>query len=259
MAKTFSGLGTTAGLSSDRTSMTGMVSGQLFFETDTSRSYVYDGSIWRVMGNITGTSAQRSSFTGMLTGQQFFETDTKLLWYYDGSAWQRVHPAGSVVQTVWLRYDTNAAYTANASGSVMSGLSITITPRYATSKILLQWMINGEPSGGAVYNMVFRVGKDGSVMTNPGGYNTWNGNYNYSGIAVIDAYDGDYNSTPNNISILFMDDGTLSTASRTYAPIVCKSNTSDADGTYYINRSTGGTGQGFESGVCTGFAMEIMQ
>lgn len=210
------------------------------------------------LGVTTGLAADRTSLVGMVAGQQFFDTDTKLLWYYDGSAWQRFHPAGSVVQTVWMRYDTNAAYTASSGGSVMSGLNITITPRYASSKILLQWMINGEPAGGAIYNMVFRVGKDGSVMTNPTGYNSWNGNNNFSGIAVVDAYDGDYNSTPNNVSILFMDDGTLSTATRTYAPIVCKSNTADADGTYYINRSAGGAGQGFESGVCTGVAMEIM-
>lgn len=217
MAKTFSGLGTTAGLSSDRTSMIGMVA-----------------------------------------GQGFFETDTKLLWYYDGAAWQRVHPAGSVVQTVWLRYDTGAAYLANTSGSVMTGLAITITPRYASSKILLHWMINGEPSNPAAYNMVFRVGKDGSVMTSPAGYNTYAGNVNYSGVAVISAYDGDYNSTPQNISMLFMDDGTLSTTTRTYAPIVCKSNTADGDAYYYINRSAGNVTQAFESGICTCVAQEIM-
>jgi len=210
------------------------------------------------LGTTAGLAADRSAMTGMSAGQGFFETDTKLLWYYDGVAWQRVHPAGSVVQTVWLRYDTGAAYLANLSGSSMTNLGITITPKYASSKILLQWMINGEPSNPAAYNMVFRVGKDGSVMTSPAGYNTYAGNVNYSGISVISAYDGDYNSTPQNISILFMDDGTLSTASRTYAPIVCKSNTADGDAYYYINRSAGNVTQAFESGVCTGYAMEIM-
>ena len=46
MAKAFGGLGTTAGLAADRTSMTGMVAGQQFFETDTKFVYTYDGSAW---------------------------------------------------------------------------------------------------------------------------------------------------------------------------------------------------------------------
>lgn len=46
MAKTFSGLGTTAGLSSDRTSMTGMFTGQQFYETDTNMLFMYNGSAW---------------------------------------------------------------------------------------------------------------------------------------------------------------------------------------------------------------------
>ena len=48
MAKTFSGLGTTAGLAADRTSMTGMVAGQQFFETDTGIMYLYTGSAWSI-------------------------------------------------------------------------------------------------------------------------------------------------------------------------------------------------------------------
>ncbi len=46
MAKAFGGLGVTAGLAADRTSMTGMVAGQQFFETDTKDAYTYNGSAW---------------------------------------------------------------------------------------------------------------------------------------------------------------------------------------------------------------------
>ena len=46
MAKAFGGLGTTAGLAADRTSMTGMSAGQQFFETDTNKLYLYNGSAW---------------------------------------------------------------------------------------------------------------------------------------------------------------------------------------------------------------------
>ena len=46
MAKAFGGLGDTVGLAADRTSMTGMVVGQRFYETDTKDVYVYTGSAW---------------------------------------------------------------------------------------------------------------------------------------------------------------------------------------------------------------------
>jgi hypothetical protein len=48
VAKSFGGLGTTAGLAADRTSMTDMSAGQQFFETDTNKVYIYNGSGWFV-------------------------------------------------------------------------------------------------------------------------------------------------------------------------------------------------------------------
>lgn len=62
MAKAFGGLGVTAGLAADRTAMTGMVAGQLFFETDTTLFKVWTGSTWITTliplaagGDLTGT------------------------------------------------------------------------------------------------------------------------------------------------------------------------------------------------------------
>ncbi len=57
MAKAFGGLGVTAGLAADRTSMTGMVAGQRFFETDTNREYVYNGSVWALVSNNVSTAS----------------------------------------------------------------------------------------------------------------------------------------------------------------------------------------------------------
>jgi hypothetical protein len=53
VAKAFSGLGVTAGLAADRTSMTGMVAGQQFFETDTELLFVYSNSTWKLLGGKT--------------------------------------------------------------------------------------------------------------------------------------------------------------------------------------------------------------
>ena len=46
MAKTYGGLGTLAGLAADRTAMAGVSAGQEFFETDTKKFYVHNGTSW---------------------------------------------------------------------------------------------------------------------------------------------------------------------------------------------------------------------
>lgn len=48
MPKAFGGLGVTTGLAADRTSLTGMVAGQQFYETDTGIMYLYTGSVWSI-------------------------------------------------------------------------------------------------------------------------------------------------------------------------------------------------------------------
>lgn len=53
MARAFGGLGVTSGLAADRSSLSGMVAGQQFFETDTNKAYVYNGSSWINVNNTT--------------------------------------------------------------------------------------------------------------------------------------------------------------------------------------------------------------
>jgi len=60
VAKAFGGLGVIAGLAADRTSMTGMVAGQQFFETDNKIMYLYDGSAWVL--SVTGTPIMFSAY-----------------------------------------------------------------------------------------------------------------------------------------------------------------------------------------------------
>jgi hypothetical protein len=212
------------------------------------------------LGVTTGLAADRAALSGVVAGQQFFETDTKLLWYFDGAVWQRVHPAGMVVQSVYVRSDGIPTYTVNTSGTAISALNITIVPRYATSTILLLWMLNGEigGSGAAVYNSVFRVFKDNSVMTNPAAYNTSYGNLSYNGVAFTDSYDNDYSTTGINNCIFFADTNLGSTASRTYSPAIIKSAASDPDATYYLNRTAATPNPGVEVVISTGVAMEII-
>ena len=87
MAKAFGGLGVTAGLAADRASMSGMVAGQQFFETNTSALYVYTGSAWQqvTMGNTSGTVLKVHSAEGTATYNQFHSATKTRLTNYDFS------------------------------------------------------------------------------------------------------------------------------------------------------------------------------
>lgn len=46
MARAYSGLGVTTGLAADRAALTGAVAGQQFFETDTTKFFLFNGAGW---------------------------------------------------------------------------------------------------------------------------------------------------------------------------------------------------------------------
>lgn len=177
MAKAFGGLGVTAGLAADRTSMTGMSAGQQFYETDTNRTYVYDGSVWRVIGTITGTSVQRAAFSGMLTGQQFYETDTKLLYMYNGSAWILVDNLNlSYAPTFWAT--RNSSTSSAAQTIVFNVTNENVGGHYSTSTGLFTAPVGGVytfhfqalQNSGVTGNSMFKFIKNGVVINGPATY-----------------------------------------------------------------------------------------
>jgi hypothetical protein len=199
------------------------------------------------LGTTAGLAADRTSMTGMSAGQGFFETDTKLLWYYDGAAWQRVHPAGSVVQTIWARSDTPVSYSNDQS---ITPLNLTITPRYANSKLLCQWVISGEASS---YNAGFQLTRDGATVTSPAGYNAYRGNNTNSYMSMF-SFEADFASTPDTTTLFYMDDTNTTTVSRTYAPRFH----TESGATLILNRAINDSGGGYEYVVSTGVCHEIM-
>jgi hypothetical protein len=199
------------------------------------------------LGVTAGLAADRTAMTGMVAGQDFFETDTKLLWYYDGAAWQRIHPAGSVVQTVWVRSDTPVSY---GSGGVITQLNLAITPRYANSKLLCQWVISGEA---ASYNAGFRVAKNLAIATNPAGFNSVRGGLSNSYMSMF-SFETDYASTPDTTSLFYMDDANTTTVTRTYSPVYH----TEAGGNFILNRAISDSGAAYEYVVSTGVCHEIM-
>lgn len=167
-----------------------------------------------------------------------------------------LYAPGMIAQVKYVRSDARSTYTAAGSGNgtALTELNLTITPKFANSLLLMQWMINGEGH----HDIVFLIHKDGSLVTTSGytGYNSVAGNVQYSGVASS-AYDPDNNSTPSNFFIQYAIAAT-STTSATYAPAIRASDTTAY--TYALNRSIGSAGQGYyENMISTGTIWEIMQ
>jgi hypothetical protein len=89
MSKSFSGLGATTGLAADRISMTGMSAGQQFFDTDTKRVLIYDGSSWVVVAgkNVLMTSPiEKVVVDGGLSGVYNFDVKASSVVYASAAA-----------------------------------------------------------------------------------------------------------------------------------------------------------------------------
>jgi hypothetical protein len=127
-------------------------------------------------------------------------------------------------------------------------MDIVITPKKANSRIVLQWMLNGEIH----QDNVFVVMKNSTAV----GYNTTVGNVYTSG-TVAGLYDNDTSTTPGNFKIFWIDSNVGNTTPQTYS-IGVKSSTTVAAYTFYLNRtqdSTGGDAR--EAMVSNGVAFEI--
>jgi len=161
---------------------------------------------------------------------------------------------GFVSQFKSIQTSAKTTYSAAVSGNgtAVTDLNITITPKFATSLIILTWMINGEMH----YNTSWTVLQDGALITNVAypAYNRELGNVRYSGLMAT-TYDLNESSTPFNGYLQYAVIAG-STASRTYAPAVRASGATAY--TLYLHRTIASTGaDNQEQSVSTGQAMEI--
>jgi hypothetical protein len=156
---------------------------------------------------------------------------------------------GSVVQCITTLYTDMTTYSAPSTitPTEITVLNVTITPKRANSKIVLQWMINGELH----HDSVILVYRDET----PIGYNTTSGfNVQWSGV-IAAPYEGDQDSTPLNMIVNWIDLPNT-TAAIKYSVRVRASGA--AARTFYLGRSQGNTGSADRETTCsTGVAWEI--
>lgn len=166
---------------------------------------------------------------------------------------------GMVVQFATLRVDTLAAYAVTTSAGtgaaasdrvIIDELDITFTPKFADSKVLIQYMITGE---GNTNDAVWMLLRDTTII----GRNA-NGTARWVGFAPY-MYDGNNDSTPQAQCFMYVDaPGTTSAV--TYHIAYQPSSSGVVTRTFYLNRSVASTGQSnYEVGISLINIMEIAQ
>ena len=167
-----------------------------------------------------------------------------------------LYAPGSVVQVQTVRSDSRITISSNNSGdgTTITQLNLSITPKFANSKLIMQWMINGEHH----QDNIFLIHKNGSLITTAGatGYNAESGNVRWSGIAA-GFYDQNESSTPSNWFIQY-ECISGSTATQVFAPATRASGATNY--TFYLNRTYTNTGSDTaETLVSNGIIWEIAQ
>jgi hypothetical protein len=167
-----------------------------------------------------------------------------------------IYAPGSVVQVQTVRSDSRTTISSPVSGNgtTITQLNLAITPKFANSKLIMQWMINGEMNE----NNVILVHRDGSLITTAGetAYNSEAGNSRWSGVASS-IYDADVASTIENYFIQYFCTAG-STSAQTFAPAVRASG--GTAHTFFLNRTANGSlADNQESTISTGIVWEIAQ
>ena len=138
--------------------------GSMIYETDTSRTLVWNGTAWTYTSTLVVTSATRPAAPP--AGTTIYETDTTLTLVWNGSAWQQTRkstdtvatsllsgsvpaanmPTGSVIQVVQRTTSTNNA---GYNAFLYTDCHCYITPQFTSSRIFVQvWASVWVNSGG---------------------------------------------------------------------------------------------------------------
>ena len=155
--------------------------------------------------------------------------------------------SGIIVQTNYLRYDQRTTWSAPVNGNtVVSDLNITITPKFATSRILLTYMVSFEIH----HDSIFRLARNGSEI----GRNANDGN-RWSGFANT-GYDADTDSTPRTNYYVYID-SPATTSTVTYSLWIGSGGATAR--TLYMNRNVGNLGSDTrETAISFVMAQEIL-
>jgi hypothetical protein len=177
----------------------------------------------------------------------------------DVESGKSLYSSGMVVQTQFVRSDARTIYSllVTGNGVPITDLNLNITPKFSSSLLMMQWMVNCEMSVSA-WDVVFLIHKNSQLITDPGyeGYNVLGGNNRWSGIAA-GMYDNNSDSTMGNYFLQYAIPA-FDTNSQTFSLAARSSNATAKN--LLLNRTVASTGaDAYEVSISTGVIMEIAQ
>lgn len=203
-------------------------------------------------GNVTGNVDGNISGTATLEGNSTLTTGATLSSAEMGS----IYAPGMVIQVVQNHIDTPLvqATTLNVLAAI-AGVTATITPKFANSKILVmvRWFGETSPTGNT-WDSMFGLLRNGTAVGSPGASSTPATRAIGITISSLSYYVGDANSTPETMSFQYLD-SPATTSAVTYQ----LSYVADTTGTLYTNRTVGDVDStaGYERGTSSVILMEI--
>lgn len=213
-----------------------------------SLSNSFGGNIFQVAnstGNVAISCDNSNNIT--LSGDTTLSTGATLSSSTVGS----IYAPGMVVQTVTNRTDIRTTYSAPAgtTGTEIAILTTSITPKFASSKIVIWLSLFCEIH----HDSVFRLTRNGTMI----GQNADAGTgARYAGW-FVNGYDNDYSSTPDTVTAIYVDSPST-TSTCTYKFLTSSSNGTAR--TLSVNRTIGSAGaDSHEQGISHVVIQEIAQ
>jgi len=155
---------------------------------------------------------------------------------------------GTIANVVTVQTRSKGSYSGPTSGdgTIITPMTITITPKKAGNMVILDWVLMGE----AGHNTAFIVTRNGTRLPDT----TNSSNSRWESITSWE-YDQNESSTANATSIRIIDYNSLGTQTN-YELRVRSSHTGGE--TFWLNRTFGHSGtNGHEAGLSTGIAWEV--
>lgn len=171
------------------------------------------------------TTTAKNALTGVTTGTMVYDSTLNRMQVWNGSAWGEPWGTNNVVYASYQGQTT----TTTAYAWVAANFTATITPRSATSKVLVQPCIHAALFRGNVtgVGINFRIKRDGAVI--------YNATSNIGAMYVEALYNVNTSvATGGFINVQFMD--TPATTSAVSYTFECQN---AASGTLYVNYSGG--------------------
>jgi len=201
------------------------------------------------------TEVERDAIVNPLNGMKIYNSDTNTIQGYANGAW--LVPTGESIviahEDAWIQTRTQGTFVNDGlnDGTVMSPLDTVITPSKAGNKVVIEFVIFGEPLN--LEESGFVISRNGVLLPN-----TTDGSNNAYAVNAVDSFDGNSGSTPQVTIVRLIDENTLNIES-TYRILFRRTRAAPlANNSFFLNRSVDSPADNKETGVSTSKCIEYV-